>query len=146
VLLRLIGKHDRIRTAPRRSYPGAVAWLVGDGPLRSSFEAELAARDLASSVRVLGTRSDVPALLAAADVLVHPSLEEGFSNALLEGMAAGLPVVATAVGGNPEAIVDGVTGYLVPARDADARWLARWRRCSASRTSGRRWERQVAGA
>ncbi|MBS1816590.1 MAG: glycosyltransferase [Acidobacteria bacterium] len=107
-------------SAVLRSHPRAVAWLVGDGPLRSAFEAELGARGLSSSVRVLGTRTDVPRLLASADVLVHPSLEEGFSNALLEGMAAGLPVVATDVGGNPEAVLDGKTGYLVPARDAAA--------------------------
>ena len=62
----------------------------------------------------------MPALLALADVVVHPSTEEGFSNAILEAMAAGKPVVAARVGGNPEAVVDGETGLLVPLGDAEA--------------------------
>ncbi len=66
---------------------------------------------------LLGERSDVPRLLAAADVVVQPSHEEGFSNAVLEGMSAGRAVVATAVGGNPEAVRDGIDGLLVPPRD-----------------------------
>lgn len=101
-------------------YPSAVALLVGDGPLRRFYEAEIIASDLGSSAMFLGTRLDVPALLRVTDVLVHPSLEEGFSNTLLEAMAAGKPVVATAVGGNPEAVIDGQTGLLVPPRDAGA--------------------------
>jgi glycosyltransferase involved in cell wall biosynthesis len=103
-----------------QEFPDATLLLVGEGPLRASLEAELEARGLTDRVRLLGTRDDVPQLLGASDLLVHPSLEEGFSNALLEGMAAGLPVVATSVGGNPEAIVEGRTGYLVPPRDSDA--------------------------
>ena len=59
-------------------------------------------------------------LATEADILVHPSLEEGYSNSLLEAMAAGRPVVATAVGGNVEAVADGVTGLLVPPRDEKA--------------------------
>ena len=62
----------------------------------------------------------MPDLLRAADLFVHPSHQEGFSNAILEAMAAGLPVVACDVGGNPEAVVDGVTGRLVPPRDPTA--------------------------
>jgi glycosyltransferase involved in cell wall biosynthesis len=62
----------------------------------------------------------VPALLALTDVVVHPSFQEGFSNAILEAMAAGNPVVATAVGGNPEAVVHESTGLLVPPGDAGA--------------------------
>jgi glycosyltransferase involved in cell wall biosynthesis len=75
---------------------------------------------LDGQVSVLGERNDIPRLLAAADIFVHPSREEGFSNAILEGMSAGKPVVATAVGGNPEAVRDGVDGLLVPPRDPDA--------------------------
>lgn len=103
-----------------RKIENATALLVGDGPLRGACEAE--ARDLGvdDRVRFLGTREDVPALLAVADLLVHPSLEEGFSNAVLEAMAAARPVVATHVGGNAEAIQDGETGFLVPARDVVA--------------------------
>jgi len=75
---------------------------------------------LRESVRFLGTRHDVPELLALMDMVVHPSLQEGFANAVLEAMAAGKPVVATDVGGNPEAVVQGETGLLVPPRDSRA--------------------------
>jgi glycosyltransferase involved in cell wall biosynthesis len=61
----------------------------------------------------MGQRNDIPRLLAASDIAVLPSHEEGFSNVILESMAAGLPVVATRVGGNPEAVIDGETGWLV---------------------------------
>ncbi len=63
-----------------------------------------------------GHQKDVWKILAASDVYVHPSYEEGFSNAILEAMAVGLPVVATNVGGNPEAVFDGITGFLVAPR------------------------------
>lgn len=65
----------------------------------------------------MGARMDVPDFLAAADMAISASHEEGFSNAVLEAMLAGLPMVVTDVGGNPEAVVDGVTGYVVPARN-----------------------------
>jgi glycosyltransferase involved in cell wall biosynthesis len=58
-------------------------------------------------------------LIRGSDLFVHPSHEEGFSNAILEAMAGGLSVVACHVGGNPEAVTDGVTGRLVPPRDPD---------------------------
>jgi glycosyltransferase involved in cell wall biosynthesis len=67
-------------------------------------------------LRFAGPRTDVPDFLRAADLFVHPSHQEGFSNAIIEAMAAGLPVVACDVGGNPEAVVDGETGRLVPPR------------------------------
>ena len=65
----------------------------------------------------LGSRSDVPEILMASDIGIQCSHQEGFSNAVLEGMAAGLPMVVTAVGGNPEAVVDGETGFIVPPHD-----------------------------
>jgi len=102
----------------RERFPDASALLCGDGPARPALEAEARQLGVADSVRFLGTRADVPALLAQADVLVHPSTEEGFCNALIEAMAAGRPVVATDVGGNTEAVVAGETGLIVPARDA----------------------------
>ena len=67
-----------------------------------------------------GFRSDVPDLLSEAAISVLPSLSEGISNALLESMAAGIPVIATRVGGNPEVVEDGVSGLLVPPRDSVA--------------------------
>jgi glycosyltransferase involved in cell wall biosynthesis len=67
-----------------------------------------------------GLRGDVPELLDEVTVSVLPSLSEGLSNAILESMAAGVPVVATAVGGNAEAVMDGVTGLLVPPGDPAA--------------------------
>ena len=105
-------------TLIRDRHPSAVALLCGEGPARAHLEAEAARLHVASSIRFLGRRSDVPALLTIADVLVHPSTEEGFCNALLEAMAAGRPVVATDVGGTAEAVVSGETGWIVPARDA----------------------------
>lgn len=100
------------------SIPDAVALLVGDGPVRAQCEAEVRELGIARNVRFLGVRRDVPALLTVADLLVHPSLHEGFCNALIEAMAASRPVVATDVGGNREAVADGLTGLLVPACDA----------------------------
>jgi glycosyltransferase involved in cell wall biosynthesis len=88
--------------------------------LRPTLEETTRRLGLDRSVRFLGLHEDVEGVLAAADVLVHPSLEEGFSNAILEAMGASLPVIATRVGGNPEAVEDGVTGLLVPPRDSPA--------------------------
>ena len=85
-----------------------------------------------------GLRSDVPALLAAADVAVMPSLNEALSNVLLESMAAGAPIVATRVGGTPEALTDGETGLLVPPGEVQP--LARRSRgCSTIALSPRTW-------
>lgn len=75
---------------------------------------------LTGNVKWLGVRTDVPRLLAAADLAVLPSHQEGFSNAIIEAMAAGLPMVVTDVGGNAEAVVDGRTGYVVPSHNPAA--------------------------
>ena len=101
-------------------FPTATALLVGEGPMRSQLESMVRDLGIDRSVKMLGTRNDVPALLSLSDLCVHPSLQEGYSNAILEAMAAGRPVVATRVGGNVEAVVDGQTGVLVPAASADA--------------------------
>ena len=100
--------------------PDAVALLVGEGPQRAELEGQARQLGIEGSVRFLGRRMDVPEILAVTDILVHPSLEEGFCNAILEAMAAGKPVVATAVGGNPEAVADGETGILVPPKDPES--------------------------
>ena len=102
------------------AFPQMAVLLAGDGSERTRLERRARAGGLSGVVRFLGVRADVATLLALADVVVHPSTEEGFSNAVLEAMAAGKPVVAAAVGGNLEAVLDGRTGLLVPARDARA--------------------------
>jgi len=98
----------------------AVAILAGDGLTRPEWERWCREEGLSSSVRFVGVRHDVPRLLSAADVYVHVSLQEGYSNAVLEAMAASLPIVATAVGGNVEALDHERTGLLVPASSAAA--------------------------
>ncbi len=92
--------------------------LVGDGPLRKSLEARVARGPLAGQVIFAGATADVSQYLRAADLLALPSQAEGMSNALLEAMACGLPVVATDVPGNRE-VLDGerAAGMLVPAGD-----------------------------
>jgi glycosyltransferase involved in cell wall biosynthesis len=102
--------------ALRKLEPGAYrAAIVGDGPDRTAVAAELG-----DAGELLGERDDVAEQLARADVFVLSSRSEGLPMAILEAMAAGLPVVATAVGGIPELVADGETGLLVPPGDADA--------------------------
>ncbi|MDR7521398.1 MAG: glycosyltransferase [Armatimonadota bacterium] len=94
--------------------------LVGEGPLRPSLEALARQDGLAGRVAMLGARDDVPAILAGADLFVLASRWEGLPLAVLEAMMSGLPVVATAVDGLPEAVVPGETGFLVPPQDPEA--------------------------
>lgn len=94
--------------------------LVGDGSLREPARALLQQTDALELAWLPGTRDDIPQLLQGFDLFVLPSQIEGISNTLLEAMASGLPVVATAVGGNPELVADGITGWLVPPADAEA--------------------------
>jgi glycosyltransferase involved in cell wall biosynthesis len=94
--------------------------LAGDGDEREGLEQMVAQRGLGSRVRFLGSRDDVPRLLRACDVAALASEKEGFSNVVLESLAAGLPVVATDVGGNAEAIEEGESGSLVPRGDMSA--------------------------
>lgn len=96
------------------------AALIGDGPDRPAVETAIAEHGLGDRIELLGERDDVPAQLAASDVFVLSSLSEGMPIAVLEAMGAGLPVVASAVGGVPELVVDGETGTLVPAGDVAA--------------------------
>lgn len=94
--------------------------IAGDGPLRGTLEEQIARLDLAASVRLLGNRTGIAALLAECDVFVLSSIAEGIPVTVLEAMAAGLPVVATDVGGVATVVVNGETGTLVPAHDATA--------------------------
>ncbi len=91
--------------------------LIGDGPLKAECQALLARAGLAELAWLPGERKDIPEILRSLDVFVLPSQAEGISNTILEAMATGLPVVATAVGGNPELVEDGHTGVLVPKGD-----------------------------
>ncbi len=94
--------------------------VAGDGPEKNRLQARAAAAGLGERVQFLGHRTDIPALLHAADIFLLPSHMEGMPLAIMEAMAARLPVVATAVGGVPEVVVDGQTGLLVPHRQPAA--------------------------
>jgi len=96
--------------------PEARLVLFGDGPLRADLTATIERLGLGSVVRLPGWRRDATQLLPAMDVFVLSSVSEGISLALLEAMAAGVPVVATRVGGNVEVLNDPCTGLLVPPR------------------------------
>ncbi len=94
--------------------------LVGEGPLRAEAAELLAAAGAAGAAWLPGERADIPAVLQGLDVFVLPSQAEGISNTILEAMATGLPVVATAVGGNTELVADGECGRLVPPSAPEA--------------------------
>src|SRR5271166_1697603 len=93
---------------------GVTLWIAGDGPLRPRLERLATRLGIVSRVRFLGWREDVPRLLAAADLLVCPSLHEPLGNVVIEAWSAGLPVVATASDGPAALIEDGESGILVP--------------------------------
>lgn len=99
------------------AHPEALLIIAGDGPCRQDLARLVGTLGLARRVHLLGECRDVPLVLGAMDLFVLPSIAEGMSNTLLEAMAAGLPVIATRVGGNPELVEDGVNGRLVCAQD-----------------------------
>jgi glycosyltransferase involved in cell wall biosynthesis len=101
--------------ALKARYPHARAVIVGDGPERAMLEAKVLELGIAGSVTFTGYRTDVRSLMAGFDVYLNTSVYEGVSLTILEAMAMALPVVATPVGGNPEVVIDHVTGLLVPA-------------------------------
>jgi glycosyltransferase involved in cell wall biosynthesis len=100
-------------------HPGAVLAIAGEGPERVALESEARALGIADRVLFLGQRRDVPAVLAAFDLFVLPSLWEGLPQALLEAMASGLPVVASAAVGVEDVVTDGVTGLVVQPADPE---------------------------
>lgn len=97
-----------------------VLRIVGDGPRRAALERQAKALGVADRVQFMGHREDVAEILASSDLFLLPSRSEAFPNSAIEAMAAGLPVIASAVGGLLDLIEDGRTGLLVPARNADA--------------------------
>ena len=111
-----------IRALPaiRAVVPNVRLEIAGDGPERSALERECRLLGVMGSVDFLGWQPDIQPWLSRWDVVIQPSLSEGFGLAALEAMAASTPVVATAVGGAPEVVDDGVTGWLVPPGDPAA--------------------------
>jgi sugar transferase (PEP-CTERM/EpsH1 system associated) len=106
-----------------RNNPDARLVMVGSGDARdprAGLDRLAAELGIEGAVRFAGIRRDVPRLLRVCDVYVNSSRFEGMSNTILEAMAAGKPVVATAVGGNPELVAEGVSGFLVPAGEDEA--------------------------
>lgn len=108
-----------IRQQPERAVRARLV-IVGDGPARETCLALLQGAGLAHLAWLPGERHDIPDIMQALDVFVLPSRNEGISNTILEALASGLPVVATAVGGNLELVEKGVNGMLVPPRDVAA--------------------------
>lgn len=123
----------------RASRPDTHLTLIGDGPERRALEEHVSLLGLGGAVTFAGEQGDIASLLPAFDVFALSSRSEGISLTLLEAAAAGLPIVATAVGGNAEVVDDGETGLLVPPREP-ARFAA------ALEASARREDRATMGA
>ena len=109
-------------------HPPARLVILGEGPSNMDLRRQAQSTGVANRIHFAGFRRDIPELLAAFDIIVQPSISEGLSLAILEGMAAGKPVVACDIPGNREILVAGVNGILVPPSDPSAlakafRWL-----------------------
>jgi glycosyltransferase involved in cell wall biosynthesis len=100
-------------------YPEAKLLIVGTGELENEIKSQVNRMGLSQSIIFTGIRADIPSILAALDIFILSSLWEGHPIVILEAMAAGVPVVATAVGGTPEIITAGETGILVQPRDPE---------------------------
>lgn len=115
--------HEYLITAAAKAcpqFPDLHILIAGDGDRRDEMIGLADELHVSRQVHFLGTRRDVPEILAVSDSFVLPSLWEGLSMALMEAMASGLPVIATNVSGSRQAVIDGVTGLLVPPGDSDA--------------------------
>lgn len=112
------GKGIEVLLDAARSVPDAIFLIVGDGPKGPEWRRIAETHRVSDRVRWAGYRTDVDALLGGCDLFAHPTLSDAFPTVLLEAMAAGLPIVASNVGGVPEIVVPGETGLLVPAGDA----------------------------
>jgi len=114
--------HDLLLLSLSR-LPADLPWrllIVGDGPNRGHLQELTLGLGLSGKVSFLGLRHDIGRIMRVLNIFTLPSRREGFANVILEGMASGLPCVVTAVGGNPEAVVDGETGFLIAADDGNA--------------------------
>jgi len=98
--------------------PNSHLIICGEGEEQGNLETYINTNDLQNSVHIIHS-TDKYGVMAAADVFVLPSLGEGFSNAIIEAMSMGLPIIATSVGGNAEAVVDGLNGIIVPPANAE---------------------------
>ncbi len=105
---------DIVRREPRIKF-----MFVGDGKLREELEQQARERGIGQHVIFTGKRDDIPSLLEISDISILPSFKEGFSNAIIEAMASGLPVIASDVGGNPEAIEHDQCGYIIQPEDKE---------------------------
>ena len=109
-----------IKALPLVHVPNLKVILIGDGSMRGTFERYAIRLKVRDKLLFLGARRDINALINACDIICAPSLSEGFSNTILEAMAAGKVVIASNVGGNPEMVTDGETGALVRPRHYEA--------------------------
>ena len=109
----------RVAARVRQAVPRARFLLVGDGSLRTAVERVRAEEGLQDALVLTGWRRDIPEIMDACDVMVLTSLHEGLPRVVPEAMACGRPMVATAVDGTPEAVAEGVTGYLFRPGDVD---------------------------
>lgn len=120
----LVDAFERLRSRLDSTDPAVAERLrlrfVGDGPLAEALRKRIAGSPARNAIELAGRHDDVDRCMRGLDLYALPSLAEGISNTLLEAMASALPCVATAVGGNPELIEDGVCGTLVATNDADA--------------------------
>ena len=101
-------------------FPNFKLLIIGEGDQESTLRHEVVSMGLEETVEFLGFRNDIPELLNLLDVYICASVSEGLSLSILEAMAAGKPVIATEVGGNPELVIPGKNGFLVPPRNPDA--------------------------
>ncbi len=120
VFRRLKGHHTLLEATPEivRSVPGAKLMLVGEGPQENNLRNLVQEKGIGQSVIMPGFRDDIARVLNTLDVFVFPSLQEALGTAILEAMAMKKPVVASRVGGIPEVVVEGRTGYLVDPEDS----------------------------
>ena len=116
------GHHYFLESAKRvlEVLPKTRFLIVGDGPLRENLEGLSLSLGIAQAVRFLGYRQDIATLMGMSDVIVMPSLKEGLPYVLLEALALARPVVGTPVGGIPEVVKHGETGFLVPPKDSES--------------------------